>query len=133
MNNAWSLLMLGLFAIIFSGCAFDIVHIDQEPIQYENAIFPKTDFELADEVDVRLGTGYSRKLNKGTKWCYVNTISKGDIFKTKDQILTIEGSNIFEAFIVVSEKQLVGFFLPVEETFSPLSKPITLPIAEINQ
>ena len=95
--------------LFFSGCAFDIIYIDQIPVQYENASIRKSGFELKDEVNVDLGTGYNRKLNKGTKWQYVNTILQGDIFKTNDQILTIEGSNIFEAFIVVSENQQFPF------------------------
>ncbi len=133
MNKICSLLLSVFLTFTFSGCAFDIVHIDQVPVQYENASAKEPSFELKDEVNIYLGTGYSRKLTKGTKWHYVNTISHGDIFKTTDQILTIEGSNIFEAFIVISEKQLVGFYLPVEETYSPLSNPKPLPMAIINQ
>lgn len=131
MNNFF--LLLAFSAITFSGCAFDIVHIDQVPVQYEYTSTEKPSFELKDEVNINLGTGYSRQLKKGTRWSYVNTISCGDIFRTSDQILTVEGSNIFEAFIVVSEKKLVGFFLPVEQTFSPLSKPIELTMVSINQ
>lgn len=116
-----------------SGCAFDIVHIDQAPVQYENLRTVKSGIEITDEVHIDLGTGYSRKLKKGTKWKYVNTINQGDIFRTNDQILTVEGSNIYEAFIVVSKKQLVGFFLPVEETYSPLDIPISLPMVRFNQ
>jgi hypothetical protein len=126
-------LLATFFFITFCGCAFDIVHITQIPVQYENATTQKSSFELTDEVNIDLGTGYSRKLNNGTQWHYVNTITQGDIFKTKDQLLTIEGSNIYEAYIVVSQKQLVGFFLPVEETYSPLSTPTTLPMVTINQ
>lgn len=132
MNKIFSLLLALLAIITFSGCAFDIVHVDQVPVQYEQESTKKPSFELKDEVNINLGTGYSRKLNKGTQWHYVNSITYGDIFKTKDQILTIEGSNIFEAFIVVSQKQLVGFFLPVEETYSPLSITIKLPMVNIN-
>lgn len=132
MNKPCSLLLI-FFTIIFSGCAFDIVHIDQVPVQYENEKIQKSSFKLTNKVHINLGTGYSRQLNEGTKWHYVSTISFGDIFKTNDQILTIEGSNIFEAFIVVSEKNLVGFFLPVEETYSPLSNPIPLQLVNINQ
>ncbi len=126
-------LSLVIVATTLLGCAFDLVHIDQVPVQYENESTPQSGFELTDDVHIDLGTGYSRKLRKGTKWYYVNTITQGDIFRTNDQILTIEGSNIFEAFIVVSNKHLVGFFLPVEETFSPLASPKSLPIGNINQ
>ncbi len=131
MNKFFSLLLSVFLTITLSSCAFDIVHIDQVPVQYKIVNTKKLDFELKDDVDIDLGTGYSRKLNKGTKWHYVNTISQGDIFKTNDQILTIEGSNIFEAFIVIAGEQLVGFFLPVEDTYSPLNKPKVLQMDNI--
>lgn len=132
MKNIFSLLLPAFLALACFGCAFDIVHIDQIPVQYEKKNAQKSDFKLQDEVNVSLGTGYSRTLNKGTEWHYVGTISQGDIFKTNDQILTVEGSNIFEAFIVVSDKKLVGFFLPVEEMYSPLSMAKSLPMTNIN-
>ncbi|MCP3932817.1 MAG: hypothetical protein GY705_27405 [Bacteroidetes bacterium] len=133
MEKIFSLLLSAFLAFTCFGCAFDIVHIDQVPVQYEKKNVQRSGFKLQDEVNVSLGTGYSRTLNKGTEWHYVSTISQGDIFKTNDQILTVEGSNIFEAFIVVSDKQLVGFFLPVEETYSPLSTAKSLPMVNINQ
>jgi len=133
MKEIFSLLLSMFLALTCFGCAFDIVHIDQIPVQYKNVNIQKRSFMLEDEVNVDLETGYKRKLNKGTEWHYVSTISQGDIFKTNDQVLTVEGSNIFEAFIVVSEKKLIGFFLPVEETYSPLSSAKSLPMVIINQ
>jgi hypothetical protein len=133
MKKICLLLLLTFLLGAFTGCAFNIVQIRQVPVQYKNVNAIKPDFILKDEVKIELGTGYSRKLNEGTKWHYFNTIPYGDIFKTKDQILTIEGSNIFEAFIVVSGENLVGFFLPVEQTYSPLKKPKPLTIVKIDQ
>lgn len=133
MKEIFALGLSVLLTLTCFGCAFDIVHVDQMPVQYENNSLQKPGFRLEEEVNVSLGTGYSRKLNRGTTWQYVNTITQGDIFETKDQILTVEGSNIFEAFIVVSDKKLVGFFLPVEETYSPLSTPKPLSMVSSNQ
>ena len=76
--------------------------------------------------------GYSRKLKQGTTWNYVGTVMYGDVYKTNDQILTVEGSNIYEAYIVVSNDKLVGFYLPAEESYSPLSKPKELQLKEIS-
>jgi len=108
-------------AILLSSCAFDLVHVKQIPTQIESTHLSKRPFKLEKEVNVSLGTGYSRKLKQGTKWNYVGTISYGDVYKTNDQILTVEGSNIYEAYIVVSSGKLVGFYLPVEQSYSPLS------------
>ena len=90
---------------------------------------PGNSFELQQEVKVRLPTGYSRVLKKGTKWDLVGTISHGDVYKTKDQVLTVEASNTHEAYIVVSSGKLVGSYLPVERSFSPLGS-VSLPIKE---
>lgn len=121
------ILVVGCFlSILMSGCAFDIVNVKQIPTQMKSANFIKDSFVLINEVNVSLDTTYSSKLKSGTVWNFVGTISEGDVFKTKDQILTIEGSNIFEAYIVVLSKKLIGFYLPVENTFSPLGDPIKL-------
>jgi hypothetical protein len=118
-------------SILMNGCAFDIVNIKQIPTQMDSAQLIKSSFVLVNEVDVSLDTTYSSKLKSGTVWNFVGTISEGDVFKTKDQVLTIEGSNIFEAYIVLLSNKLVGFYLPVENTFSPIGDPLKLDFKKI--
>jgi hypothetical protein len=86
---------------------------------------------LEKEEKIDLGTGYSRVIKDGTKWDYVGTIENGDVYNTKDQVLTVEASNIHEAYIVISSGKLIGFYLPVEKTFSPLSEFRELKIKEV--
>ncbi|MDH4232350.1 MAG: hypothetical protein OEW04_10025 [Nitrospirota bacterium] len=119
-----------LFALLHS-CAFDVVRVTQIPTKLDSLALTKSSFELDKEVTVNLDTGYSRVLKKGTRWACVGAIPEGDVYKTKDQILTIEGSNIHEAYIVLKSQDLVGFYLPVERTFSPLSNPIAISAKEI--
>ncbi len=121
-----------VLAMLLFSCAFDLVHVKQIPTQIESLPLSKASFLLEKEVNVSLGTGYSRKLKQGTKWHYVGTISYGDIYKTNDQILTVEASNVYEAYIVVSSGNLVGFYLPVQQSFSPLSNPQKLKMRKIN-
>ena len=106
--------------LLLNACAFDVVHVKQIPSQIEAAQPSKSTFRLEEEITVDLGTGYSRTLRSGTTWVHVGEIKEGGVFKTNDQILTVEASNIYEAYIVVSSDNLVGFYLPVEKTFSPL-------------
>jgi len=115
--------MLILSVVLFAGCAFDLVHVKQSPSTMDLTPQTKSSWTLIDQVDLKLGTGYRRQLKSRTRWDYIGKIEQGDVFKTKDQILTVEGSNIFEAYLVVSENKAVGFYLPVEKTFSPLNKP----------
>lgn len=115
---------------LLSSCAFDVIHVNQVPTQLEVAVSSKNSFELQQEVKVNLPSGYSRLLKKGTIWDFVGTTSQGDVYKSKDQVLTVEASNIHEAYIVVSSGKLVGFYLPVERSFSALGS-VSLPVKEI--
>jgi hypothetical protein len=109
--------------LLATGCAFDLVHVKQLPAKLDTSQQPKSPFVLEREENLDLGTGYTRVLKEKTSWTYVGRIDQGDVFKTKDQVLTVEASNIHEAYIVLSSEKMVGFFLPVEGTFSPLSSP----------
>jgi hypothetical protein len=55
-------------------------------------------------------------------------IEQGEVFKPLDQCLTVECSNVFEAYLVVQNHQLTGFYLPVQDGFVPLKGPVDLPI-----
>jgi hypothetical protein len=131
MNNMakkFPLLTLLLVFGLFFGCAFDVIHVKQEPARFEPSTSIQDAWKLADDVEISLDTGYKRKLKAGTRWECIGKIENGDVYRTKDQILTVEGSNIYEACIVVSEGQLIGFYLPANQTFSPLSSKKSLPI-----
>jgi len=99
-----------------------VIPVKQVPAQIEPNVFARGPFLLFNEIHFSLDTNLYRKLKAGTQWNYVGAIPQGDVYKTKDQIFTIEGSNfnIFEAYIVISSGKLTGFYLPVEKAFSPL-------------
>lgn len=83
---------------------------------------PLEEFTLAGEHDISIGTGFRTKLKAGTKWTEAGRLPEGKVFVTKDQVVTVEASNIHEAGIVVEGDALVGFFLLVEKTFTPAKK-----------
>jgi len=116
--------------LALSGCAFDLAHVPQTPVQLEGAP-DRASFELADDVTINAGVGYKRTLKRGTRWRPVGRITQGDIYRTNDQVLTVEASNIHEAYIVVSSGKLVGFYLPVEKSFSSSTQIRDLPIKEL--
>ena len=126
-KKVWFLTPLLVFGLVF-GCAFDVVRVKQEPAKFEPGASAQDAWTLAKSVEISLDTGYKRKLNAGTRWQCIGKIENGDVYQTNDQILTVEGSNIYEACIVVSEENLVGFYLPANQTFSPLSSKKLLPI-----
>ena len=132
MNKLVYFLTSCLLGLLLNACAFDLIHVKQIPTQMESTNLSKPSFELEKELNLDPGHGYKRKLRQGTKWNYVGNVSYGDVFRSKDQILTVEASNIHEAYIVVSSGKLVGFYLPVERSYSPLRDSQILYMKEIN-
>ena len=82
---------------------------------------------LNDDVLITAAGCYQRKLLKGTKWQMIGSVSDGMVYKSSDQVLTLECSNVHEAYPVVLENRLVGFYLPFEKGLVKLSNPILLP------
>lgn len=81
---------------------------------------------IAQDASVELDTGYTRSLKAGTQWIQAGTVSQGGVYKPYKDVFTLEGAHIHEAYLVVSEGQLVGFYLPVEGAYSPLTRKVRL-------
>ena len=126
MRKILAILSILYILIFLGGCAFDLIRLEQIPTNLSATTSCYNFFILSQDINVQLGGGYSRTLKKKTRWDCIGKIPQGDVYKTKDQILTVEASNVFEAYIVVSSNELVGFYLPVEATFSPLDTKIKL-------
>ncbi len=118
---------IGFIFWIITGCAFDLAHIKFDPVQIKEIAGTSRTFSIQEDIDLTsLPCGYSRKLNKNTKWEYVGTINQGEVYKPIDQCFTLECSNIYEAYLVIQNDNLIGFYLPVEKGYHSLSKPIPL-------
>jgi hypothetical protein len=85
-------------------------------------------FVLNADAECRIGTGYGRTLRQGTRWQLFGTLKEGDVYRSPDQVLTVEGYNVHEAYLVVRDGWLIGFYLPVEKTLTPVSKRVQLAI-----
>ena len=131
--NKLIVILIILFTFSVGGCAFDVIHVKQIPVNLESGNYCDNSFVLSTNADATPSGGYKRTLKQGTRWNCIGRIAQGNVYATKDQILTIEASNVFEAYIVISSKKLVGFYLPVEHTYSPLENPIPLVIDELTQ
>ena len=111
-----SLGILSLLVLLLGSCAPVVV---QEPTQLTPA--EGKGFRLTQAAEVALATGYSTTLRATTRWQLVGTIPQGEVYRTRDQVVTLEGAHIHEGYIVVDQGALVGFYLPVERTFSPVA------------
>ena len=108
--------MFGVVAVFVASCAPLVV---QQPAQLTPGVGKS--FRLTRAADVALSTGYSTSLRANTRWELVGTVTQGEVYRTKDQVVTLEGAHIHEGYIVVNQGALVGFYLPVERTFSPVT------------
>ncbi|MEM5276400.1 hypothetical protein VSR17_15325 [Cupriavidus taiwanensis] len=80
---------------------------------------------------VQLDTGYSRTLPERSVWSRMGRVPQGDIYRPIGTIFTIEGRQVHEAYLVIRDKTLVGFYLPGEQNYSPLSTAVPLDLGEI--
>lgn len=120
-----------LCLLFLTGCAFDVLHEKQLSASFAPISGQGRTWTLNEDLDVSFeGTTYKTHLKKGTRWQEVGHIAQGDVYVTKDQIVTVEGSNIHEAQVVLSGESVVGCFLPVEGTFAPARKPVAVHFAQ---
>jgi hypothetical protein len=115
------ILICAAFALLLAGCA-----VSQQPVQFS----PLTDVQqksVASTVEVKLNTGYQRLVKAGSRWQRVGQIQQGLVYKPYQDVFTVEGKHIHEAWLVVrDERTLVGFYLPAEHTFSPLDPVVSI-------
>jgi hypothetical protein len=117
----------GLLCAI-SGCAFDVSHVTRVPTEFQATAPNGTGWTLRQGQSIGVGSGFSTVLQRGTRWRLAGHITQGDVYRTSDQIVTVEASNIFEAMVVMQGDSLAGFYLPVEHSFVAATEPVTLPI-----
>jgi len=86
------------------------------------------DVEVRQATIIKLGTGYSRELPLRSRWRPVGSIAQGTVYQPVGTVFSIEGRNVHEAYLVIKDGALQGFYLPGESNFSPLqpSLPLTL-------
>jgi len=93
------------------------------------AIDANSDVLLPVAVKIRLDTGYYRnkELAAQSRWRRVGRLPEGNVYRPVASVFSVEGRQVHEAYLVVRDNMLVGFYLPVESAFSPLEPAIQLP------
>jgi hypothetical protein len=117
--------MMVLFCTLFLGCAFDIAKIKYDHTQFAPVSESPRHIILKDSLEIREGPCqyYSRTLRQGTIWDYAGTIPQGQVYKPRDHVFTIECSQVYEAYLVLINDLMIGFYLPVEGGFAGLPSP----------
>lgn len=111
--------------LALAGCAaIQHVPVTMTPATGAVALVPKS---LARELVIPLATGYQRKLPAGSFWSMAGTIPQGNVYRRHKDVFTLEGAHVHEAYLVIDQDRLVGFYLPAEQGFS--SQQPSLPIS----
>lgn len=123
------IIVILLIGLVSGGCAFDIAHVRSKPTIFTPQPDARKSFIINDAVQItQTPCGYERTLRQGTNWELAGTIPEGEVYMPRDQVLTVECSHVYEAYLVVSGDSLVGFYLPVEKEFVSISNKMTLPL-----
>jgi len=118
-----------LVVVLVSGCAFNLADVKYSPTQFQSMTKDGRAFTLSMNVKLTdTPCWYGRELRQNTRWEYSGSVAQGEVFRSRDQILTLECSNIYEAYLVVREGRVMGFFLPVQQGFVGLPEPVVLPV-----
>ena len=110
-----------------AGCAATVTAVDAHLAPHHTGQAAQR-FELRQSVAFRLSTGYSRELPAGSQWLSVGTLPQGTVYRPLNTVFSIEGRHVHEAYLVVKENALQGFFLPGESRYSPLTPSLPLTI-----
>lgn len=116
-----------MFAAL-AGCAPAIV------VQDARLVAPATGLPnrvVQQETIIHLSTGFDRRIAADTQWRFVGTLPQGRVFRAVNKVFAIVGRQEHEAYLVLDDNRLVGFYLPGEAHFSPLEPPVSLQLGDV--
>ena len=116
-------LFITLFSFFISSCEH-IPRTKTSPVKYAKS---EEIIIVTDEKDISLSNGYSVIIAKMTSWKYIGDIPEGKIYKPLSSVFMVEDSHKYQAYLVLQNHLLVGFYLPASKEFSnSLNSPIKL-------
>ena len=101
--------------ILAAGCAHEVV---RQPVTLTPAASTSSQvFEIQQDAEIVLDSGYARRLPRGSRWAEAGALLHGQAYKIVGGAFTVEGAHVHEAWLVVVGG---GFYLPVEKAFTAL-------------
>lgn len=120
----WGALAGAIGVLLITGCASPI---EQRATRFDAANAQDSHYIVVTQAArVTPSNGYPRLIKAGSRWRHRGTIPEGEVYKIENDVFMVEGANMNEAYSVINGDQLVGFYLPVKQTFAPLPKPVRL-------
>lgn len=128
--NLSKALPLAACGLIVVGCASEVTRSSAE-LTTDNLHLNKK-LSSASAVSLTLDSGYARTIAAGTEFVEIGHLKQGIVLKPTATTFTVEGANMHEAYLVVAKEHIVGFYLPVEHAYSPLSQSVVISLQERN-
>ncbi len=114
-----------------AGCASEVTRLPTM-VMTASASGPR-EFVVSRDIQIKLEVAYySRTIVAGTKFLEIGVSPEGSVLKPINAVLTVEGAHVHEAFLVVKEGFIVGFYLPYEKAFSKMFSPVPFSAKERN-
>jgi hypothetical protein len=128
--RGWLAALGCLSAILLLAACAAMVPLAPAAFTPNSATQPNSELRMSRSVELPVGPGYRRTLAPGSRWRLVGQMPQGGVYRPVEGVFTIEGRQVHEAYLVVASRAVVGFYLPGEDQYSPLSSPVPLPIGE---
>jgi hypothetical protein len=113
-------------ALLLSACASDVPRRPAALTPISTASLSVQSFTLAQRVGLASAAGYYSEMRAGSRWVNVGSIAEGEVFRPENSVFQVEGRHVHEAYVVIHDGKVVGFYLPVEKSFSPLTEAVPL-------
>lgn len=119
-------LMLASCVVALAGCmSVSTQKIGMIPVAAADPVYT---IQLSRMVIASLPNESSVTLRSGSQWRRVGALPQGDVYRAQDGLFTIQTRRQGEAYLVASSGRLLGFYLPGESAYLPLTRPVTLPV-----
>lgn len=113
-------------ALVLGGCmSVSTQKVSMVPVA---AAEPVGTIQLSRMVTAVLPNENGATLPAASQWRRVGALPQGDVYRSMSGLFTIQTRRQGEAYIVASSGKLVGFYLPGEMAYLPLSRPVNLPL-----
>lgn len=114
MHREAQTLIIGCLACLLCACSTQQTQLSGQLVP---SATPALLYTLEDAVTIKASRASATVLKAGTTWTEVGSLEQGKVYRTKDQVVIVNSFNVHEGYIVVSDNQVVGYYLPVEKTF----------------
>jgi len=114
-----------IVVVVFScvACAPEIVRSN---IEFTSITDSKELIQLTRTTVIPNYSGTGTSVFVGTRWARVGDVVHGKVYRSRDSVFFLRGANSHEAYLVINDKKLVGFYLPGDRAWSPLTPPLDI-------